>query len=172
MLARARSTDTKLRSGHCRQGDQGADFHVVGPDGERRTLQAADTANHQGIAPDALDVGAHGIETVTHVLHVGLAGGVTQDCRAFGEHGGQHCLFRAGDAHFVQKNVGAAQPLGLQDEAVGGDLDIGTQGLQGEQVGIKTPPPDAVAARPSDGNETAPCQQRSGEQGCRANLAA
>ena len=58
MLARARPLDAKLRAGHRRQGDQGADFHVIRPDCVGRPPQAADAANYQGVAADALDVGA------------------------------------------------------------------------------------------------------------------
>ncbi len=99
----------------------------------------------------ALDLAAHGVETLFQIFKLRLAGGVVDHRGPMGEDGGQHGVF--GGAHRGDRE-GDLRPLqpagGLGVDVALVQVDARAQGLHGHQVQIHRPRADGAAAGQAD----------------------
>src|SRR5256712_14097112 len=73
---------------HRREPEKRADLDVVRADREGRGAERRAPFDGERVAAEPVDLGALASEKARQVLHVGLAGGLTQHCGARGRDGG------------------------------------------------------------------------------------
>ena len=113
----------------------------------------------EDVGADAFDSCPHGREEPGQVRHFGFLGGVDQARGAFGQAGGHHQVFGAGDRGQVQGDVGAVQPLGLGLDVALVQGDLHPHGLETLQVLVDGPGPDGAAAGERDAGLPGPGHQ-------------
>ena len=108
---------------------------------------------------------AHAVEHPAQLLHVGLAGSVVDRRRPPGHDGGHDDVGRTRHRRLVEQHVAAAQLLAVdREELLGGvEIELGSQFLETDEMGVQPPPPDFVAARLGDVPHAEACQQRPDE---------
>ena len=140
--------DRQFRLVHGGHADEAAHLDHVGQQRVLRAAERLDALDGQQVRGDARDACAHAVEHLAQLLQVGLAGGVVDRREALGHHGGHHDVGRTGHRCFVQQHVGSFQLAAFDHEKFVGDVEIElrTQLLEPEEVGIQPPPADFVAA--------------------------
>ncbi len=76
---------------------KGSGFDAVGHDREVHGLQFIDPLNGDSVTAGALDMGAHGNQSIGEIYDFGLTGSVFQHRGALGQHRGHHQVFSAAD---------------------------------------------------------------------------
>ena len=126
-------------------------------------MHRPDAADLDDIGAGAVDVGAHHVQAVGQVHHVGLAGDVFQHGQTVGHDGRQHGVHGGAHRYRVEKDM---RPL----QAAGGDADhavlhriLRPQGGEGFEVLVNGPGAQVAAARHSHLRRAEPPQQRAKE---------
>ncbi len=88
----------------------------------------------------------HGHQKPGQVPHFRLHGGVFDHRGAFGQGGGHHQVFGAGDRDRLEVNLRAAQAPGVGLHVALGQVDLHPHGLQALEVQVDGPGPDGAAA--------------------------
>ncbi len=115
-------------------------------------LERFDSFDGQSVGADTGDVGSHGAEEVSQGLNMRFAGGVAQNGCALGKGGGADGVFRGGDGGLVEEDVGSAEFLGLDLQALFGVTDFRAQSRKDLQMGVQSAPADSVSANAGNGD--------------------
>ncbi len=118
----------------------------------------------QDVGADALDLGPHGHQVMGQVGHLGFLGGVYQPGGAFGQGGGHHEIFGAGDRGGIQVDFGPVQALGLGLDIALVQGDFHPHGLEALEVQVNGPGADGAAAGERHAGLAGPGHQRPQDQ--------
>src|SRR6266550_1753630 len=111
MPKRLNAVDSEVAVRDGCEADQAADLDVLGSDGPLPSRQPLDPVDAEDVRLDALDPGAERDEEAAEILHVRLAGGVSDRGLAGRDDGRHDRVLGRHHARLVEEDAGAAQPL-------------------------------------------------------------
>ena len=95
----------EFAAGHRRRDQECSGFNAVRNNGVLSAVQAADATDADFVRARAFDLGAHLVEQIRKVLHLGLARRVFKDGNPLGKRGRHHEIFGAGHGNRVEIEV-------------------------------------------------------------------
>ncbi len=148
-----------------RSGDEEcARLDTIGNNAMPHPVQLLDALDADPRRARALDLGAHGVEQIRQIQHLGLAGAVFQDGFALGQGGGHQDVFGAGDGDLLEDNLRAVQPVGSGFHVSVFLLDLGAERFQALEVEIDRTSPNGAAAGQRDPSASHARHQRAQNQ--------
>ena len=155
---RSREADVATR---CDRGrEKGAGFDAVRHHLVLCGVQTLDAFDLDGRCAGASNARAHGDETPCEIFDFGLARGVLEDGRPFGERRGHHEILGARDRHEVEVDASAIEPRCARDDVALLDADLGAHRLETFDVLIHRTQADRAPARQGNTRLPTPCHER------------
>ena len=116
-----------------------------------RAAETTAAVDGQKVGANAVNSDAHDDEQATELLDIGLAGGVVDGRRTFGETRGHDDVGSAGNRRFVEQHICALESAGRAFEyiasVVGCDRKFSSEFNQTRDVGVDFASTDFVASR-------------------------
>ena len=116
---------------------------LVGRGMQRLLLHAG---HRDGVRARSVDAGPHPAQHVAEIDDLGLAGGVVDHRDPLRQHRCRHDVLRGADTRELELDRGPLQPPAPAEQALRGDLELGTHLLEAPQVHVDRPPAEVVTA--------------------------
>ena len=125
-------------------------------------MKGAHTLDGQEVGGDAADLGTHLVEQQTELLEIGFAGGIVDGGCTLGKDGCHHYVGSTCHRGFVEQHIGAFQAGGrdLIDIASRHMVELRTEFLEPEEMGVEASAPDLITTRFRDDGLAHTGQQR------------
>ena len=93
-----------------------ARFDLVGDDAVIRPVKLLHAVNTDHIRTGTLDIGAHRIQQICHVHHMGLFRNIFQDRASLCKTGGKHHIYSSAYGNLIKINTRPYKPLGIYND--------------------------------------------------------
>ena len=134
-------------------------------------VKAADAADLDDVGAGAADIGAHAVEKVGYVDHVGFFGRVLDDGVAGGQDSRQQDVDRGADGDHVEIDVAAVEVLAVDDDDAVLDRRGGSEGPEALEMLVDGARADVAAAGKGDLGVVVFAKERAQQVVTRADMA-